>query len=49
MGADYGRKPEDFFNSQLKQFNEKSFSYKIKKVNWFTRKNKAIIIGFKVK
>jgi hypothetical protein len=48
-GADYGKKPEAYFDSQIKKILRKEdISYKIKKVNWFTRRNKAIITGFRL-
>lgn len=49
-GADYGKKPEEFFNRQVKEKLDKAYiTYKIKRVNWFTRRNKAIITGFRLK
>lgn len=48
-GADYGKKPELFFNNKLKgKLDKKHIAYTIKKVNWFTRRNKAIVTGFRL-
>jgi len=38
-GADYGKKPK---------LDKRNISYKTKEVNWFTRRNKAIITGFRL-
>ena len=48
MGADYGKRPENYFEKNLKNDLEKmKIKYQIKQVNWFTRRNKAIITGFR--
>ena len=49
MGADYERKPEEYFEKHLKVlFKQLDLTYKTKTVNWFTRRNKAIITGMKI-
>jgi hypothetical protein len=46
LGADYGTKPESYFARFFKNvLNGHHISYRIHQVNWFTRKNKAIITG----
>ena len=49
MGADYGRQPEEYFEKNLKiLFKQLDPAYKTKTVNWFTRRNKAIITGLRI-
>lgn len=49
MGADYGGKPEEYFDNHLKVlFKQLDPTYKTKTVNWFTRRNKAIITGMRI-
>jgi hypothetical protein len=46
MGADYGVKPEAYFDKYLKnELKLNNIGYETRHVNWFTRKNKAIITG----
>src|ERR1700742_35876 len=48
MGADYGTKPEKYFEMHLKEkLDKQKISYEVHQVNWFTRKNKAIITGLR--
>ena len=49
MGADYGSKPEEYFDKHLKVFfKQLDPTYKTKTVNWFTRRNRAIITGMRI-
>ena len=49
LGADYGKKPEAYFNAHLKEQLEKdNIAYTVNKVNWFTRRNKAIITSLRI-
>ncbi len=48
MGADYGKKPEVYFEKHLQpSFEKLKLKFMTKSVNWFTRKNKAIITGMR--
>jgi len=48
MGANYGTKPEEYFTKYLKEaFDKQKIFYEIHHVNWFTRKNKAIVTGLR--
>ncbi len=48
FGADYRTKPEKYFTKHLKEkLDQLTISYQIQHVNWFTRKNKAIITGLR--
>src|SRR6266851_3845092 len=48
FGADYGTKPEGYFTEHLKEvLDQLKISYETRHVNWFTRKNKAIITGLR--
>jgi len=50
MGADYGKKPEEYFKKNLEVlFKKLDSTYRTKTVNWFTRRNKAIITGMEIK
>jgi hypothetical protein len=49
MGADYGKKPEEYFKQNLQPILENlKLKYTTKRVNWFTRRNKAIITGMRI-
>ena len=49
LGADYGKKPEAYFDVHLKEELEKdNIAYRVKRVNWFTRRNRAIITGLRI-
>jgi hypothetical protein len=49
FGVDYKKKPKDFFDKKLRKiFENKKIQFKIKEVNWFIRRNKAISGGFKL-
>jgi len=49
IGVDYDRRPQEFFEKKLKEVLEgKDIAFEIKRVNWFTRRNKAISGGFKL-
>lgn len=48
LGADYGKKPEAYFDEHLKEELEKNnIAYTVKRVNWFTRRNRAIVTGLR--
>lgn len=48
MGADYGKKPETYFDKNLRPiFETLKLKFWTKRVNWFTRRNKAIITGMR--
>jgi hypothetical protein len=49
LGADYGKKPDVYFNIYLKDLLEQdNIAYTVKKVNWFTRRNMAIVTGLRM-
>jgi hypothetical protein len=49
FGVDYHNKPQRLFNKYLKEsFDKENIVCKIDKVNWFSRRNKAILMGFKL-
>ena len=49
IGVDYKDRPKNFFEDKLKKaLQEKDIEFEVKKVNWITRRNKAISKGFKL-
>lgn len=49
IGVDYKFKPEQFFYKEIKPvFDSMKITCVTEKVNWFTRKNKAILTGLSV-
>ncbi len=49
FGVDYNLVPKAFFRDKLKKIlDQRNITYKTEKVNWFTRRNKAILTGFKL-
>ena len=49
IGVDYHTRPQEFFEKSLKKaLDDRGVEFEVKKVNWFTRRNKTISGGFKL-
>ncbi len=49
FGVDYRKKPQTFFNIILRErLDKENITYETKNVDWFARKNKAIVTGFRI-
>ncbi|MCG8608587.1 hypothetical protein MJD09_26825, partial [bacterium] len=49
FGVDYKQRPGEFFEDSFRQaLKQKGIAFKARKVNWFTRKNKAVFRGFRL-